>query len=534
MRTRSHRELCLVHVSAVCGSKSDGVGKVHRCPLTQSTEAKLQTLSIEIDVVDAGIDDGVLRYSDPMFLSSDVDRPSWNSNTMLRVDIPSIELGMTRENTWNRWKTREKGHDRHNPPTTHPQPHHHHQPHHQPHHHHNTTTHSTTTHSTTTHSTTTSTTLRSHYGSSRRLLRYSAAWVLSDRHFVQADTFIRGPQGSVKCCSGMAPENMHNVEGFLAVAPSRRGMSRENCCLASLLVNIFFFFSHKLTPSLLVKFDVNGVFVHEMVLRVIPVAQLPSVQLEVSQENMCATDLASASWPGQILTSCRISQFATMVSSSCGLSTEVCCLPRCSLLRSFGCVVLPHRQCPRRALWCRRLNLLYFQYFVFFCRDAFVAALVPGLIISQGQTESSGNGRDLERKYDWNAPHNLCLSALCPVQVTSYAFSGFLAAALTFVGLKFVAVAMAAAEAAASRYFFTVTTACGFTSGVLFSLVEFLTMSSAAAFSTSCKKITSAATAAAFAAAFGFIHLFGDHCLWLHIRCLLLSHFVWDPGVPYL
>ena len=246
------------------------------------------------------------------------------------------------------------------------------------------------------------------------------------------------------------------------------------------------------------------------------------------------------SWPGPLtLTSCRISQFATMVSSSCGLSMEVCCLPRCSYLRFVGCVVLPHRQCPRRAFVCWRLNLIYFQYLVLSAAMLgllrwFLAYSGKKKIISQGQTESSGNGRDLERKNDWNALHNLCFSALCPVQVTSCSFRGFLAAALAFVGLKFVAVAMAVAEAAASRYFFTVTTAYGFfISGVLFSFVESLTMSSAAAFSSICKKIISAATAAAFAAAFGFIS-FETTALWLHIKCLLLSHFVWDIGVPYL
>ena len=236
------------------------------------------------------------------------------------------------------------------------------------------------------------------------------------------------------------------------------------------------------------------------------------------------------SWPGPlILTSCRISQFATMVSSSCGLSMEVCCLPRCSLLRFVGCVVLPHRQCPRRAFVCWRLNLLYFQYLVLFAAMLgllrWFLAYSGKKIISQGQTESSGNGRDLERKNDWNALHNLCFSALCPVQVTSYSFRGFLAAALAFVGLKFVAVAMAAAEAAASRYFFTVTTAYGFTSGVLFSLVESLTMSSAAAFSSICKKITSAATAAAFAAAFGFISLETAACGFTVSVCFFLTLF---------
>ena len=37
-----------------------------------------------------------LRFSDPMFLQLDVDRLSWKVNTMLRLDIPSIELVVMR------------------------------------------------------------------------------------------------------------------------------------------------------------------------------------------------------------------------------------------------------------------------------------------------------------------------------------------------------------------------------------------------------------------------------------------------------
>ena len=327
----------------------------------------------------------------------------------------------------------------------------------------------------------------------------------------------------------MAPENMHNVEGFLAVAPSRRGMSRGNCCLASLLVNIFFFFSHKLTPSLLVKFDVNGVFVHEMVLRVVPVAQPPSVQLEVSQENMCDTDLASAfmarSSDIDILQDFPVCYDGVFILWVVAGGLLLAALLVAALFWVCGSAPSPM---PTSGVVCRRLNLLYFQYLALFAAMLgllrWFLAYSGKRIISQGQTESSGNGRDLEGKNDWNAPHNLCFSAPCPVQVTSYAFSGFLAAALAFVGLKFVAVAMAAAEAAAFRYFFMVTTACGFTSGVLFSLVESLTMS-AAAFSSSCKKITSAATAAAFAAAFGFLSMETTACGFTLGACFFLTLF---------
>ena len=42
------------------------------------------------------------------------------------------------------------------------------------------------------------------------------------------------------------------------------------------------------------KFDVGGFFVHEPVLRVVPEAQPPLVQPEVSLENLCVSDLVSA------------------------------------------------------------------------------------------------------------------------------------------------------------------------------------------------------------------------------------------------
>ena len=35
-----------------------------------------------------------LKFSDPMLLWSDVDRPSLKSNTMLRLAMPSIVLGV--------------------------------------------------------------------------------------------------------------------------------------------------------------------------------------------------------------------------------------------------------------------------------------------------------------------------------------------------------------------------------------------------------------------------------------------------------
>ena len=96
----------------------------------------------------------------------------------------------------------------------------------------------------------------------------------------------------------MAPGDMHNVEVLFADAPSRR-TSRGSCCLAPLLVGmLIFFFSHKLTPTLLVKFDVSGILVHELVLRVVPVAQPSSVQPEGSLETLSVTDLTFA--PGAV------------------------------------------------------------------------------------------------------------------------------------------------------------------------------------------------------------------------------------------
>ena len=154
------------------------------------------------------------------------------------------------------------------------------------------------------------------------------------------------------CCSGMAPEDMHNVEGLLADTPSCRGTSRGNCCLAPLLVSMFFLiFSHKLTPSLLVKFDVSGVFVHELVLRVVPVAQPPSVQLEVSQENLCVIDLVSALMA-------RSSDMDILQDFPAGYDgvfilwvvTGGLLLAALLVAALSWCVVLPQRQCPRRAL----------------------------------------------------------------------------------------------------------------------------------------------------------------------------------------
>ena len=50
-------------------------------------------------------DDEAIEVQRPTLLRSDVDRPSWRSNTMLRLDMPSIELGVmrarTREIAWN-------------------------------------------------------------------------------------------------------------------------------------------------------------------------------------------------------------------------------------------------------------------------------------------------------------------------------------------------------------------------------------------------------------------------------------------------
>ena len=99
-----------------------------------------------------------------------------------------------------------------------------------------------------------------------------------------------GRKGSVKCCSGMAPEDMHNVEGLLAVA-RRRVVGRAVGTVAwlrSWSACSSLIFSHKLNAVVACEIRCERrVFVHELVLRVVPVAQPPSVQLEVSQENLC-------------------------------------------------------------------------------------------------------------------------------------------------------------------------------------------------------------------------------------------------------
>ena len=267
--------------------------------------------------------------------------------------------------------------------------------------------------------------------------------MLSDRHFVQADTFIRGSQGSVKCCSGMAPEHMHNVEGLLAVAPSRRGTSRGNCCLAPLLVNMFFFFfSHKLTPSLLVKFDVSGVFIHELVLRVVPVAQPPSVQLEVSQENLCDTS------DMDILPDFPVGYDGFFILWVVTGGLLLAALLVAALFWVCGSAPTPM---PTSGVVCGRLNSLFFQFLAFFAAMLgllrWFLAYCGKRIISRGHTKSSGNGRDLEGKNDWKAPLNFCPFIVFPVQVISYASSGILVAAAAFV--TFCAKKMAFLSAAA-------------------------------------------------------------------------------------
>ena len=95
------------------------------------------------------------------------------------------------------------------------------------------------------------------------------------------------------------------------------------------------------------------------------------------------------------------------------------------------------------------------------------------------------------------------LCRLRPLQVCSLSVAA-VAAAFALLEVKLVAAAMAAVVAAAFCYLFVVTTACGFTSGAFISLVECF-VPPAAAWSSGCKKISSAATAAACAAAFGYL-----------------------------
>ena len=51
-------------------------------------------MRIDNEIVDAGIDDEAIEVQQHMSLRSDVDRPSWRSNTMLHLNMPSIELGV--------------------------------------------------------------------------------------------------------------------------------------------------------------------------------------------------------------------------------------------------------------------------------------------------------------------------------------------------------------------------------------------------------------------------------------------------------
>ena len=121
------------------------------------------------------------------------------------------------------------------------------------------------------------------------------------------------------------------------------------------------------------------------------------------------------------------------------------------------------------------------------------------------------------------------LCRLRPLQVCSLSVAA-VAAAFAFLEVKLVAAAMAAVVAAAFCYLFVVTIACGFTSGALISLVECF-VPSAAALSSGCKKNISAAPAAAFAAAFGYLFVETTACgftLGAHftsVDCLILTLF---------
>ena len=52
-------------------------------------------MPVESEIVDADIDDEATE-AQQLHVVADVDRPSWRSNTMLHLDMPSIELGAMR------------------------------------------------------------------------------------------------------------------------------------------------------------------------------------------------------------------------------------------------------------------------------------------------------------------------------------------------------------------------------------------------------------------------------------------------------
>ena len=73
------------------------VCEAHSCLPEQSPETKLQIMPIENEIADAGVDDDAIEVQQlHVFLRSDVDRADWRSNTMLGLDIPSIELDVVR------------------------------------------------------------------------------------------------------------------------------------------------------------------------------------------------------------------------------------------------------------------------------------------------------------------------------------------------------------------------------------------------------------------------------------------------------
>ena len=76
------------------------VGEAHSCPPAQSPENMVQIMLIEKRLWMQALMTKRLKFSDPMSLWSDFDRPSLKLNTVLHLDTPS---------TWNRWKTRETG-----------------------------------------------------------------------------------------------------------------------------------------------------------------------------------------------------------------------------------------------------------------------------------------------------------------------------------------------------------------------------------------------------------------------------------------
>ena len=67
------------------------------CETTVGSGSQLPSCAIaRNEIVDAGIDDGVIEVQRPNVVVVGADRPNLKSNTMLHLDMPSIELGVMR------------------------------------------------------------------------------------------------------------------------------------------------------------------------------------------------------------------------------------------------------------------------------------------------------------------------------------------------------------------------------------------------------------------------------------------------------